>query len=127
MSADTITTPDDAKKAIVAVPPQLVDAVRTDPELLAQLSRAQLMLVQDKLTRDYLKNVEAPVSQGVAVADVIRKTANLEPKQGTGPGAGNGFSITINLPAVGQAQATTIEAKGTPLALGAEDAETVNG
>lgn len=81
----------------IDVPPQLVDAVREDPEVLAQLSRAQLLLVQHKLAKKFLYDDNATVAQGTAVAEVLRKTANLEPKGGAG-GAGSGFSITINIP-----------------------------
>lgn len=100
----------------IDVPPQLVDAVREDPEVLAQLSRAQLLLVQHKLTRQYLYSDSATVAQGTAVAEVLRKTANLEPKGGAGGGAGSGFSITINIPQVGQAAGHVIEAKAAVLA-----------
>ena len=65
----------------IAVPPKLVEAVQTDPDILSRLSRAQLMLVQDKLTRQYLYNSEASITQGTAVAEILRKTANLEPKE----------------------------------------------
>ncbi len=98
----------------IAVPPQLVEAVQTDPEVLAQLSRAQLILVQDKLTRQYLRSGDASIAQGTAVAEILRKTANLEPKQTTSQG-GNGFSITINIPQVGDVKGTTIEARATAL------------
>lgn len=106
----------------IDAPPQLVDAVRDDPEVLAKLSRAQLLLVQDKLTRTFLNSSDATVAQGVAVAEALRKTANLEPKGGPTGGAA-GFSITINIPQVGQTAGATIEAKA-PL-IDVEDAEPV--
>jgi hypothetical protein len=122
---DQITTPEDAKNALIAVPPQLVEEVQNNPEVLVHLSRAQLMLVQHKLTDQYLKDKEALVSQGVAIAEQLRKTANLEPKN-IGPTPGAGFSITINIPAMGEAKEVTIEATAprvVPLEI--EDAEEV--
>ena len=96
----TQTTPDDAKKTHIAVAPQLIDAVRDDPEILAKLSRAQLTMVQDKLTRQYLENPDATVAQGTAVAETLRKTANLDPKEGrAGPvGASVVFNFNVSKP-----------------------------
>lgn len=97
---DELTTPDDAKKAQIKVPPKLIADVQEDPEVLAKLSRAQLMLVQDKLTRQYLENSDALVSHGVAVAEALRKTANLDPKEVRGgpTGASVVFNFNVSKP-----------------------------
>lgn len=118
----TQTTPDDAKKTHIAVAPQLIDAVREDPEILAKLSRAQLTMVQDKLTRQYLENPDATVAQGAAVAETLRKTANLDPKEGRA-GPGNGFSITINIPQTAGAPAAVIEGKAVRVDTATEAAD----
>lgn len=81
----------------IDVPPQLVDAVREDPEVLAQLSRAQLLLVQHKLTRQYLYSDSATVAQGTAVAEVLRKTAALDPKETRGGPTGASVVFNFNV------------------------------
>lgn len=101
-----ITTPDDAKNSFIELHAKLVDAVREDPEVLVQLSRAQLTLVQDKLTRQYLNASDPTIAQGTAVAEALRKTANLDPKQAAG-GSGGGFSINIVIP--GSDKSVTVE------------------
>jgi hypothetical protein len=56
------------------------------------------MLAEDLLIQAYVaaKNSES-VSHKLDVAKYLTKIADLEPKQ-TAPGAGSGFSITINIP-----------------------------
>lgn len=95
MSDDTPQNPAIAK--LLRLPPAVLEEISENPESLTKLSRVQLALVQEKLTRQYLDNAEASVAQGTAVHEALRKVSNLEPRQAGGP-AGGGFSITINIP-----------------------------
>jgi hypothetical protein len=94
---DQLTSPEDAKARQIAVPPALVEAVQNDPEVLAKLSRAQLMMVQDKLTRQYLESPDALISHGTAVAEALRKTANLDPKEARSGIAGASVVFNFNV------------------------------
>jgi len=94
MSDDTTKNP--ALARLLNLPPAALEEISENPDALSKLSRVQLAMVQEKLARQYLDNPDASVAQGTAVHEALRKVSNLEPKQGTGNGAG--FSITINFP-----------------------------
>jgi hypothetical protein len=86
--------------------PAIVEAARDDPDVLVQLSRAQLAVVQDRMVNKLLDNPEASASQYALVHERLSKNAQLEPKNGQAQ-QGAGFSIVINVQPPAAAPAPT--------------------
>lgn len=93
MSDDTPQNPAIAK--LLRLPPAVLEEISENPESLTKLSRVQLALVQEKLTRQYLDNAEASVAQGTAVHEALRKVSNLEGANAR-PAGGAGPSVVFN-------------------------------
>jgi hypothetical protein len=85
-----------ATKKSLAIPPALVEAVQEDPSLIAQISRSQLLVVQDMMVRKLMSNPDVTPAQLAAAHERLTKTAQLDPKDAEN-GRGTGFSIVINL------------------------------
>lgn len=81
----------------IKMPPALVQAIQEDPELLVELTRGQLALVQDRMIRKALADPEISLAQLAVVHERLSKNARLEPKEGA-PGAGAGApKVVINI------------------------------
>ncbi len=96
MSDDIPENP--ALARLLNLPPAALEEISENPDALSQLSRVQLALVQEKLTRQYLDNPEASVAQGTAVHEALRKVSNLEganakPTGGAGPSVVFNFNV----------------------------------
>lgn len=71
----------------IAISPQLVELCQKNPEILVELARGQLAIVQDRLVRMAIANPEATVSQLAAVHEQLSKIARVGGKeQGVGGG-----------------------------------------
>lgn len=85
-----------ATEKALEVPPALVQAVQEDPSILVELSRSQLLVVQDLMVRRLIDTPDASISAHAAVHEAIRKNAQMDPKGGDAQ-KGTGFSVVINL------------------------------
>jgi len=85
-----------AKLAPINMHPALVEACQKDPELLTELTRGQLAVVQDKMVQMALSNSEITLSQLAAVHDALTKNANLKKGDAAGVGIGAGQPLVVN-------------------------------
>lgn len=129
MSNDDLTsnlpeepTLDAAEAKTISLPPALVEQIQSAPELLVQLARGQLALVQDRMVRRVLTDPNTTVGAYAQVHDALAKVAF-----GKGGGAGGeslggrGPSFQINiLRASKKGQGVTIEAEKEVLSIDAE-------
>ena len=107
MADDLITTPQHAiDQLTVKLAPADIEVLQDDPEALAQLSRAQLAVVQTTMVHKLLTNPDATPSQFSQVHERLTKTAKLEGKES---GAGNGTKLIINFIRAGDKESITIE------------------
>lgn len=113
MAQDTTPLNPALDKAI-AMPPALVEAIEKDPELLVQLTRGQLAIVQDRLVRRALTDPQITIAQLAAVHEALAKQASLKGGQQPLAGAG-GPQVVINfIRAPGKAP-VTIEGTAVPV------------
>ena len=84
-----------AKLAPINMPPALVEACQKDPELLTELTRGQLAVVQDRMVQMALSNPEVTLSQLAAVHDALTKNAQLK-KAEAGAGVMAGQKVVVN-------------------------------
>lgn len=113
------TTPDDARLAAITLPPELVTQCKEDPQVLVEMTRGQLAIVQDRMVTKLLTSGEATLAQYAQVHERLSKNAGVEPKQFGGSGAG--FSIVLNVgPQPSKTEAATIDV--TPTSIGRGDA-----
>lgn len=78
----------------IHMPPALVEAVQESPELLTQLTRGQLAVVQDRMVQKVLGDPTASVSALVTVHKALSDNAQLK-KTEAGTGAA-GAQVVIN-------------------------------
>lgn len=97
------------------IAPALVEAVREDPELLTQVTRAQLAVVQDRLVKKVLSDPDASVAQLAAVHERLAKGAKTETKEQGGPKTA---SVVINFIRGGGREGVTIEGTATAVSDG---------
>lgn len=91
--SDTTTTTQDVIDRQLALPPAVLEAISDDPEILMQLSRVQLAVVNDRMVKKLLATPDPSHAQYTAVSEQLRKTATLQSNaNGT---AGTGFSVNI--------------------------------
>lgn len=111
MSEAKQTLPADAISNTLLVPPQLVEAVQEDPELLVQLTRSQLVVVQDKMVRAILDDNKATVAQMAVVHERLSKNARIENKEGQQGNAGT--QIVINFHRHSGRETVVVEGQAT--------------
>lgn len=112
---DITTTPDDAKRHAIIIPPELVTICQNDPEEFVRLTRGQLVIVQDRMVQKLLDNQSATVAQYATVHERLSKNAQVEPKDIHAQGGG--FHIVLNLgpaPAPPTRAVTTIDVTPAP-------------
>lgn len=95
----------------VSVPPQLVEAVQEDPELLVKLTRSQMAVVQDRMVRRVLEDADVSLSALAAVHERLSKGARIEAKE-QAQGAG-GAQVVINFHRHSGRDTVTIEGSST--------------
>lgn len=106
-----------AKLAPINMPPALVEACQKDPELLTELTRGQLAVVQDRMVQMALSSNEVTLSQLAAVHDALTKNAQLKGNAAAGP---SGQSITINF--IRESRNEKVVVEGQAVQLPAPDA-----
>ena len=102
----------EAKLAPINMPPALVEACQQDPELLTQLTRGQLAVVQDRMVQMALSSSEVTLGQLAAVHDALTKNAQLKKTEASGP---SGQSITINFIRESRNEKVVVEGQAVPL------------
>lgn len=102
-------------KRAIALPPALVEACQDDPELLVQLTRGQLAVVQDRMVGKVLGDAEATVTQLVTVHEALSRNANIKPA--ANQGLGSGTQITINFIRESRNEKVVIEGAAAPVLL----------
>lgn len=102
----------------LAIPPQLIEEVKDDPSRLQSVARVMgavnlhNMFVQ-------VSERDATFQQRVEFQKVVNKIGRLEPTDTQA--AGGGFSVTINIPAVGSTSGAVIEAKADVLGVSVDE------
>lgn len=112
--------------------PEQAEQLRNDPGFKVRVSRMEQELKKEGVTfrmraahaaEDLVRDVwnkatssEVGLALKIEALKTLAKLGDLEPKQNlTAQNAGAGFSITINLPKVGDQPGRTIEAKAEPV------------
>lgn len=106
-TSEAITQPEDARAKNYAIPPQLVEDVQSNPEKMRPVARSMMAVNLHNL----FKRVQHPatgVKDRLEFQNLLNKMAGLEAKESSIP-LGTGFSITINIPQVGQVPGKVIE------------------
>lgn len=103
-----------AVEAHIAMPPALVEAVQEDPELLVQLTRGQLAVVQDRMVSRVMKDPDATIGQLASVHEQLSKNARLKPEAGAS--SNSAAQVVINfIRAPGKDTLTIDNATGKPV------------
>lgn len=109
----SVTKPQDALDRSTAVPPQLVEEVMDNVELLRPVARSMAAINLHNL---YMK-VQHPATTAkdrLEFQTLLNKMGGLvEVKGEAAQQTGSGFSITINIPQMGEVNGNVIEAKAT--------------
>ena len=93
---DVVIPPlDPANAKTLTLHPAIVEGVQEDPELLVQMSRAQLAVVQDRMVKRALESNDTTIGQLAVVHERLSKNAKLEPQQGAAAGH-PGTQVVIN-------------------------------
>ena len=80
-----------------AVPMELLDAAKVNPEVFRPSARVMAMINLDNLFRQVQET--GTTKDMLELQAVLNKMGGMEPKEPTGAaGNGSGFSITINIP-----------------------------
>jgi hypothetical protein len=99
----------------INLPPALVEAVQENPELLTQLTRGQLAVVQDRMVQRVLGDPAASVSALATVHKALSDNAQLKKNDATA--AGGGTQVVINfIRSAGKETLTIDNATGKPIA-----------
>lgn len=107
MAEEIATTPQHAiDQLTLKLAPADIEALQDDPDALAQLSRAQLALVQTTMVHKLLVNPDSTPSQFAQVHERLTKTAKLEGKEGANTG---GTKLVINFIRAGDKESITID------------------
>lgn len=108
---ETLTQPEDAKARLANIPPQLVEEVQHNPEVLRPVARSMAAInLHNLFTR--MQHPAASIKDRMAFQELLNKMSDIGGKEAQA-GPGSGFSIVINIPQVGAAQGQVIEAKAT--------------
>lgn len=87
-----------AESKAISLPPALVEMVQGSPDLLVQLARGQLALVQDRMVRRVLQDPQATSQQFAQVHDALAKVAfGKGGAGGGGEGVSRGPQFQINI------------------------------
>lgn len=78
----------------IALSPALVEAAQEDPDLLVQLTRGQLAVVQDRMVRRVLGDPDVSVGALATVHKALSENAQLKNQAAVAANAGAG--VTIN-------------------------------
>jgi hypothetical protein len=98
----------------ISLPPALVEAVQENPELLTELTRGQLAVVQDRMVQKVLGDPAASVAMLTAVHKALSDNAQLKPQAGAV--GGGGAQVVINfIRAPGKETVTIENATGKPV------------
>lgn len=107
-----VTKPQDAVNRSTAVPPQLVEEVMTNVELLRPVARSMAAINLHNL---FLKvqHPNSPAKDRLEFQQVLNKMSGLTEVKDGGKGgdSGPGFSITINIP--GSDKSVTVDSVAT--------------
>ncbi len=106
---------DSATDSHIAMPPALVQGAQEDPELLVQLTRGQLAVIQDRMVRRVLGDPEATVGALATVHKALSENAQLKPGQGVRGAAGDGVGVVINFIIGSEKKSLTIEGQAQPV------------
>lgn len=88
--------------------PAIVEACTDDPDALVELTRAQLAVVQDRMVKRALQNVDTSIAQLATVHERLSKNAQIE-KHPTGPAGAMGAQVIINFIRSPGRESVTIE------------------
>ena len=102
-----VTQLDPATKQHLALPPALVEAVQDDPELLVQLTRGQLAVIQDKMVQKVISDPDVSVGALATVHERLSKNARME--KGEIVAGGGGAAVVINFVVGGKKETLTID------------------
>lgn len=109
--SETLTQPQDAIDRALHVPPQLVEDVQDNVEMLRPVARGMAaMNLHNLFTR--IQHPATPNRDRLDFQSLLNKMSGLEAKEVQQGSGATGFSITINLPQVGEAKSRVIEATG---------------
>lgn len=97
----------EATRHHIAMEPALVEAVQENPELLAQLTRGQLAVVQDRLVTRVLNNPDSSIAQLAQVHAALSSNAQLKPAAGAS--AGGSAQVVINFMIGGKKEPLVID------------------
>jgi hypothetical protein len=108
MTEETQTSRDDAMDAAVArrFNPAAVAEAMEDPEVFAKVARGDLYIQLQRL-RELANNPNFPAAQRMEYAKFLARMGRVE--QPTAEVGGTGFSITINVPSVGDQPARSMK------------------
>ena len=99
----------------ISLPPALVEAVQENPELLTQLTRGQLAVVQDRMVQKVLGDPQASVGALATVHKALSDNAQLKKNDAAATAAGT--QVVINfIRAPGKETVTIDNATGKVLA-----------
>jgi hypothetical protein len=90
------TTPQDAISRHLSLPPAMLEAIGEDPEVLVNLSRVQLALVNDRMVKKLMATPDPSPNQFTAVSEQLRKTATMTGASVDTKGTGFSVNIVIN-------------------------------
>lgn len=106
----SVTKPQDALDRKTQVPPQLVEEVQNNVELLRPVARSMAAINLHNLFMK-IQHPNTPARDRLEMQKMLNEMAGLELKGAAVQQSGGGFSITINLPQVGEVKGNVIEAK----------------
>jgi uncharacterized protein YlzI (FlbEa/FlbD family) len=93
--SDEIAPLTPAEEHNLTLHPAAIEQATENPEVLIQMTRAQLAIVQDRMVRKVLGDASSSVTQLAVVHERLSKNAELAPKGPTG-GPGAGAQVVIN-------------------------------
>lgn len=106
----------------ISLPPALVEAVQENPELLTELTRGQLAVVQDRMVQRVLKDPQASIAQLATVHKALSDNAHLKKAETVGPTGGT--QVVINFIREARSNEKVVIQGETPPALPAPDGAT---
>lgn len=121
---EKLTQPQDAVDQALHVPPQLVEDVQDNVEMIRPVARGMaIMNLHNLYTR--IQHPATTNRDRLEFQALLNKMSGLEAKEAQQNSNGSGFSITINIPQVGASKPAVIEATGGRTDV--SDAEVVEG
>lgn len=104
----------------ISLPPALVEAVQENPELLTELTRGQLAVVQDRMVQRVLGDPGASITALATVHKALSENAQLK-KAEAAVGGVSGTQVVINFIREARADEKVVVEGAVPAALPAAD------